>query len=464
MADASDVGTTERPFPRALVAALALSSMLTPLNSTMLSVVLGPIGREFHADDGFLTQLLVTSYLITSIVMQAPGGKLGDRLGHHRTLGFGQVAFLIGSLGAFLAPSVQLLGVARVLMATGGALIVPSASALLRLELPPEKRGQAFGAFGASMALSAAIGPPLGGFITSHFEWRATFLVNLLVLPVAAMLAKSAHSPAEQHGSLKGFRFDGVGSLLLGAALVACVVGARLDGTTRLAVLAAGIGIGVAFVLWERRHPEPVVDLTLLLRPVFVAGGMIIALQNLAMYSMLFELPQALTRIHHLDTKQVGPLLGALMVSMVVAAPIAGRLNDRFGARLVAVSGCLSTLIGVGYLIVTPLRGATSAIPGLVCLGVGLGLSSSPAQASAMNASPRESSGVAAAVLATMRYLGGVAGIVILGLVTTTTTDPVVALADHERALHYFAAALALALGFATMLPREAAVGGSARG
>lgn len=454
MGEVAPSAEAPRDFPRRLVVALVLSSMLTPLNSTMLSVVLGPIGREFRQPDGMLTHVLVTSYLITSIVMQAPAGKLGDRLGHRTTLAYGQVAFLVGSLAAFLAPTFALLGLARVVMATGGALIVPSATALLRIELPPQKRGQAFGAFGAAMALSAAIGPVIGGFITEHASWRATFLVNLLVLPIAARLARTPHPTSSAPGAtLRGFRFDWVGSLLIGASLAAVVVGTRLDGTARVVTMAGGVAVGLAFGLWERRHPEPVVDLSLLTRKVFVAGGMIIALHNLAMYALLFELPSALDKVLHLGTHRSGPLLGALMVSMVVASPIAGRLTDRLGARVVAVTGCTTALCGIGSLMLLPLTSPTSAIPGLVLMGLGLGLSASPAQVSAMSAVPPESSGVAAAMLATLRYLGGVTGIVILGFVWTGSSLPDVALAEHERTLHYFTASLALALACAMLLP-----------
>jgi MFS family permease len=449
----------ENTFPRRLVFALALSSMLTPLNSTMLSVVLAPIGREFHKPDGLLTQVLVTSYLITSIVMQAPAGKLGDRLGHRRTLAFGQVAFLVGSLAAYFAPTFLVLGLSRVIMATGGALIVPSASALLRLELPVDKRGQAFGAFGASMAFSAAIGPILGGFITSHASWRATFLVNLIVLPVAAWLASGGNEARKTdtpRPTLRGFRFDAVGSLLLGASLSAVVIGTRLAGTQRFAAIGLGIALGIAFGVWEQRHPEPVVDLTLLARPVFVAGGMIIGLHNLALYSMLFELPSALDKVLGLGTGTAGPMLGSLMIAMVLTGPVAGRLADRLGARTLAVVGCSIALLGMGVLVILPLRGPSSVIPGLVLMGIGLGLSAAPSQASAMNAAPRESSGVAAAVLATMRYLGGVVGIVILGFVWHGSNDRAVALADHHVALYVFGSALAAALGFAMLLPRDA--------
>ena len=165
-----------------------------------------------------------------------------------------------------------------------------------------------------------------------------------------------------------------MGSLLLGASLAAIVVGTRLDGVLRVVTMGGGVALGVAFGLWEQRHPEPVVDLHLLTRKVFVAGGLIVALHNLAMYALLFELPSALDKVLGLGTQHSGPLLGALMVSMVIASPIAGRLSDRLGARLVAVTGCSVALAGIGSLVFVPLETARSAIPGLVLLGLGIGL------------------------------------------------------------------------------------------
>lgn len=437
-----------------LIAALALSSALAPLNSTMLSVVLGPIGRELDVPDARLTQLLVTSYLITSIVMQAPAGKLGDRLGHRRALAIGQVGVALGAVAGLLAPSVELLAAARVLMATGGALVVPSATALLRLELPPERRGRAFGAFGASMALAAAIGPVLGGAIEWAVSWRATFLVNLLVLPIAALLARSDGAERPPPRGLSGMRIDGLGALLLGGALAAVVIGAALEGPERWLVLAGAGALAVVFVAWERRHPEPIMDLALLRRPVLTAGGLVIALHNLAMYALLFELPRTLERVLELRGHESGPLLGAMMISMVIASPISGRLSDRMGARPLAVGGTLLALFGIALLLLVPLTSVWSVLPSLVALGLGLGIASAPTQAAAMSAAPREGSGMAAALLSTLRYLGGVAGIVLLGVLQSSTEDREVALREHQHAVMLFAAALAIAVACAMVLPR----------
>lgn len=447
----------ERDFPRWLVAALALSSTLAPLNSTMISVALPSIGRDFREDPKLLTQAIVTSYLITSVVAQAPAGKLGDRWGHRRALAVGQVCFAFGSIAAMLSPSLPLLALSRVAMATAGALIVPSAGALLRLELPPERRGRAFGLFGASMALAAAIGPILGGALMRVASWRAVFAVNLVVLPVAALLAKLDPHVHEEPPFTGNRRFDGIGAALLGVALATFVIGASAHGTSQLVLLGAGFVLLLAFVRWERDHEEPVVDLRLFREKIFVAGGLMISLHNLAMYALLFALPGLVQTVLHVDSHRTGPLLGAMMIAMVVASPISGRLSDRFGARIVAGTGTLLSLVGAVLMLLTPLTSVYSYVPSLICFGLGLGLSASPSQASAMNVAPRASSGAASGVLATMRYVGGIVGMIVLGLVVRGSHDASVAMADHRRALVVFSISLGIAFLCAMILPKEPA-------
>lgn len=451
-------------FSPRLVVALALSSMLTPLNSTMLSVVLGPLGAEFAEGEALLTQALVTTYLITSIVMQAPSGKLGDRFGHRRVVAAGQVLFGLASAGAALSPSLAWLTASRILMAVGGALIVPSAAALIRLEVPAERRGSAFGAFGASMALGAALGPLLGSALAT-LGWRATFAINLVVLPLAAWLAGRGPARSRAAQPIAPLRFDVVGAILLGLALAQLVL--AVSPSCLLPPLALGVGAALAalaFVLWERRHPEPVVELRLLRLPVLLAGGLLTALQNLAMYALLFELPTAVSRAGVVGEQGKGLLLGAMMAAMVVAAPIAGRLTDRHGPRLVAVAGALFSLSGMGVLLGAGLAHVSWIVVGLVLLGAGLGLASSPAQSAAMGVAPRASSGSAAALLATMRYLGGIVGVLLLSLSWSAPADVARASAEHQTTLFIFFAALCLALVCALRLPkgragREAEVG-----
>lgn len=462
----AEAAVPELPLRRMLLA-LALGSMLTPLNSTMVSVLLGDIGTAFSHPVTGLMPALVTSYLVVSIVMQAPAGKLGDRLGHLRLVRVGLVVFAFGSLVAAFAQSVGPLALGRVIMAAGGTLVIPSATATIRLYVPLERRAATYGTFGAGMALSAASGPIVGPLVASASRslgpylptelhhllgYPATFLLNLAIIPLALVLLPSPPPRVTDQGPL---RFDWGGSLLLGLGLASLVVGAnhledRLIGP---ACLAASLALLAAFFVWERRQPEPIVDLALAVKPVFLAGGAITGLQNLAMYAVLFELPMALAGTPGFTPASRGSLLSSMMAAMVLVSPISGRLADRIGPRRVAVVGSLLAVSGLLLIYRAGLVGVAQLVPGLVCFGLGLGLSAAPSQSAAMAASPPESSGVASAMLSVMRYLGGVIGTVTLAVVYSNAEDPAVRLAEHHRALGVFGISLSLAVCCAFLLP-----------
>jgi EmrB/QacA subfamily drug resistance transporter len=443
-------------LPVRLLVAVALSAALAPLNSTMIAVALPEMSRALGADSNVLRQGLVTSYLLTNIVLQSPGGKLGDRLGHRRSLVLGQLVFAMGAALAYLWPVLTVLTAARILMGAGAAVLAPSATALLRTELPEAVRGRAFGAFGAVMALSAGTGPKVGALLVGHFGWTSIFLANVPVLLISALLARTAATgtSAARAPAAAPPRFDVLGSVLLGASLVGIVIGLE-NAHLRWALGAGALGL-LPFVLWERRAADPIIDFALFKRRTFVGGSVIIALQNLAMYSILFELPQVGGRLFALGPREVGNTLVAMMATMVVVSPFAGRASDRFGARAMALIGCLLAVSGMVVLALGPLHALTDAVPALIMLGAGLGLTSAPSQSAAMSDVPREKSGMAAGLTSTMRYFGGVAGLSVLGVVLTEKPAREVVVHEHTTAVVVFGVALLGAFGCAFALPGRA--------
>lgn len=427
------------------------SAALAPLNSTMIAVALPEMGRDLAMGSALLRHGLVTSYLLTGIVLQSLGGKLADRIGYARALRLGQLTFAAAALIGFAWPAAGALVLARVAMAAAGAVIVPSAISLLRNELPPQQRGRAFGMFGAVMGCSAALGPQLGGLLTQHFGWRAIFIINVPWLALSTGAALMGPPLRRELATEPPAPFDFVGSLLLGISLGAIVLGSVAPELSGL-MLAGALGLG-GFVFWERRVSDPVIDVSLFGRSVFCAGALMIALHNLAMYSLLFELPQVSARLFGASRESVGSVLSAMMLSMVVASPVAGRLADRFGPRAVGAAGCLAALLGVLLLRILPFAQLSAALPGLILLGLGLGLSSAPAQASAMSAVPRAQSGMAAGLTSTLRYLGGIIGLALLGALQTDVAAPAIALGEHHSALWLFGSALLAATLCSFLLP-----------
>ena len=462
-AGGSAAESARRPASQHLGLGLAgalMTASLMPLNSTMVAVAVPSIARTVGHGPAAVTQAMVATYLIAAIALQSPGGKLGDRLGHWRVLALGQAAIGAGAVLGFLATSLPMLAGARVLMATGGALAVPATLALLRVMLPPERRGRAFGTFGAVMALAAALGPIVGGVLVEGFGWEAVFVANVPVLAVAAVLLASTERVRQVRSS---GRFDTVGSALLTASLVLLVLGAQLRGVASVGSLLGGVLVLAAFVVHERRVEDPVVAFDLFASRSFTAGTLLVCLQNLVMYALLFEIPLVLEERFDLGARPTGQLLIWLMVAMVVTSLGAGRLTDRVGARALAVTGSLICLAGLVVLRAVALDSAGQVRLPLALLGVGLGLCGPAAQTASLSAVASARSGMAAGVSSTMRYLGGVAGIAFLGRALDLGGRRAAVLTEHQHVVEVFLAVMVLALLCALRLPSARSVEGSAR-
>jgi MFS family permease len=360
------------------------------------------------------------------------------------------VLTVIGALIGVVADGLGMLAVARVLMAAGGAAIVPATVALLRIELPPQRRGRAYGLFGAVMSLAAGVGPVVGGELVRAFGWPSIFAVNLPIIGLSALLAGRRRRLAE---SQNRSRFDLVGVVLLTTTLSALVMGLEVGGVSAGVLLGACACLLALFVWWERRAEDPIVAFTLFSSLPFTAGSLLVALQNLVVYSLLFELPQVLNALLAVDAAVIGRLLVAMTAATILASVAAGRLTDRIGPRPVAVAGVVSCLVAVGLLAANDLSSLRPLVLPLALVGLGVGLATPAAQSASLAAIPRERSGAAAGIGSTMRYLGGIVGVALLGrLVDLAGIRPAV-LGEHRTVLAVFAAALVVGLACAVALP-----------
>ena len=344
----------------------ALGAALTPLNSTMVAVALPALSMEFSAPAARVTLLVVTGYLIATIVSQMPAGAVADRVGYARALTWGRWTFGLGAAIGMLAPSLGLVVAGRLLMAAGGALMVPTAMALLRVAVPVERRPRAFGAMGAVMAGAAALGPAFGGLVIARASWRVLFLVNIPLTLLSWLL-----QPKVFEAEVKDRR--------------------RGDGHWQ---------DGLARIFQTR---------------AFVAGGAVIALQNFAMYALLVQVPFLFGGEHR--GSSLGVAVMAMTAAMAITSPIGGRLAERTGAAAMVLIGGAAGAAGVIALLqLPPDAGAVSIGLCLLPIGLGLGLSTGPSQAASLSAIDPERSGMAAAALSTLRYAGAIASTAMLGL------------------------------------------------
>lgn len=445
--------TSPTGLSRRFVAALALSAALTPLNSTMVAVALPAIGEAIGASPGTLTAWLVTSYLIVNIVVQSPAGKLGDLIGRTRTLVLGQLVFALGAALALFLPNLAGLTASRIVMAVGGAFVVPTAMAVLRSSIAAERRARAFGYLGALLAGSAALGPIVGGVLTRHLGWIWIFAVNLPLLALALGLMLSQRRSNTVSEKREPMAVDGPGLILLALGLGLSVAGFKQTGMARPALVALGVSLTAAFVLWERRASAPLIDLGLFRRRPFVVGSGVVALQNLGMYALIFHMPFFLKRVMKLDSQQVGQTLLAMMAMMVLCSPLGGRASERLGTRTTVLVGLAASLVGIGVLLEgLPAHSLLWIAVGLGFVGCGLGFVMGPAQSAALSAVPKEQSGVAAGVMSTMRYLGGVIGVTLISVILSGHSAEAL-LAESRVCLAIYAGGFGLATVLAFALP-----------
>ena len=429
--------------PRRLIG-FGLAALLNPLNSTMIAVALPSISTDFNASAASVTFWLVSVYLLVSIIVQSPAGKISDLFGYSRVLTAGRILFALGALAGAFAPSLLVLTIGRVAMAIGGSLNIPTVMAELRNEVAPEFRGRLFGLFGALMGTAAAVGPLIGGVLIRNFGWHSVFLVNIPIIILSLILVPLQRTARE---SKRKVSFDVAGSLLFAISIALIVGGVQTKGVFTLPAIATGVVGIVLFTWYERRVADPLLDLNLFRAREFSAGGLIVALHNFAMYAILFLVP-FLFALAVKNSGSTGTLLLAMTASMVVFSAIGGRLSDAIGPRTTAIIGSAVGVVGTVALFIVDPGNLAAVATSLALFGAGIGIASSPSQSAALSAIPRERSGVGAGAISTMRYLGGVFGSAIVGIVVASKRT------DHPL-VWAFPIALLLSLVIAALLPRR---------
>ena len=404
-----------------LVAAVALATMLAPLNSTMIAVALPPIAAQFQA--GASAPWLVTAYLIAMASLQPVAGKLGDRFGRRPLMLGGLAYFALASLGAALAPSFGWLLAMRVQQGIAGAIAFPNGAAMLREAIPGARRGGRFGLVGAGAGLAAALGPPVAGLLVWSTGWQSIFYVNVLLIVPAAWLGWRAFPRARPRPPTSSPRvasprsFDLAGAVLLSITLITAAAELTHHGAlgtwARLGWLMAA-ATAILFVVVEWRHPDPAVQIRLFGRRAFAAANAAVATSNFAMYVTLLAVPLLLAARAG-SSAGAGAVLAAMSGAMFVASPLGGWLADRWGRRRPALVG-LSLLLAGTLLLATAGAGISILllVGALVLVGLGIGAATAALQTTAVESVPPRDAGMASGVYTTSRYLGSIVGSALL--------------------------------------------------
>ena len=397
---------------------LSASLLVIGLDNTILNVALPTLEHDLGASSSQL-QWIVDAYMLVFAGLLLTAGALGDRFGRKRALTFGLAVFGLGSGLSALATSPAMLIATRALMGVGGAFIMPSTLSIITAVFPAEERAKAIGVWAGVSGLGIAIGPVAGGWLIEHASWNAVFLVNLPFVAAALLaghwLVPESKDPAAPRLDIPGFAMSISGL----TTLVWAIIEAPSKGWTNPTILAAfavAAAILGAFMAWELRTSEPMLDIRLFSNPRFSGASAAITLTFFAMFGSIFFLTQYLQGVLGYTALEAGVRVTPIAVGLILGGPISAKLAAKFGTKVVVAAGL--TLVAVGLSIVTQF--AVDSTYGIVAahllvLGFGMGMAMAPATESVMGSLPVEKASVGSAVNDTTRTTGGALGVAILG-------------------------------------------------
>jgi EmrB/QacA subfamily drug resistance transporter len=402
------------------LAAVSFGLFMIMLDNTVVNVALPAIQEDLGADLSQL-QWIVTGYALSFAALMLIGGKLADAYGRRLIFVAGIVLFTGASLWCGLAGSGEMLIAARVVQGAGAALMNPATLSIIAATFAPKERGMAIGIWAGVSALALAIGPLVGGLLTEHLSWHWIFFVNVPVgaLAIAASYLLITESKDETHDSLDlpGLATSALGLFALTYGLIEANeygwTSARIVGSFVVAVVALA-----SFVVIERRRRSPMLDLSLFRSGTYTGANVAMLLVALAMFGVFFFVSLYMQNVLGYSAVQAGAAFLPLTVLIILVAPIAGKLSDKYGSRWLMTSGMV--LLGVQLLYLSQL-GTDSTfwnlLPGFLVGGLGMALAMTPTAAAATRAVPVHKSGVGSAVLNAMRQVGGSVGIALMGAI-----------------------------------------------
>ena len=388
------------------------------LDVTIVVVAQPAIQSGLHASFSDV-QWILDAYALTLASLLLTSGVLADRYGRKLLFTIGLVVFTGGSLLCGVAVSPLMLIISRCVQGVGGAIMFATSLALLGHSFRGRDRGVAFGVWGAVTGVSTALGPVLGGVITTNWNWRGIILVNV---PIGVLAVALTAWRVEESRSDNPAPPDWAGFALLTTGLVSLIYGLIRAGenswsdTGVIVCLAIAAAALAGFIAAERRVAHPMFDLSLLRTPTFAGGSIAAFAMNGSLYAVLLWLVLYLQDTLGYSAQDAGLRLAIISGAQLVTATIAGRVSERVPARWLIGPGLV--LVGVGLIVMGGLTGGsewTDLIPGFIVAGLGAGLVNPPLASTAIGVVPPQKAGMASGVNSTFRQIGIAAGIAALG-------------------------------------------------
>jgi EmrB/QacA subfamily drug resistance transporter len=411
--------------------AVCLGTFMLLLDITVVNVALPDIQLALNSSFSDL-QWIVDAYALTLAAFLLTAGSLADMYGRRRLYLVGLVIFTCASVLCGFAASTLMLQLSRALQGIGGAIMFAVSLALLADSFRGKDRGVAFGVWGAVTGLAVAIGPLLGGILTSGISWRWIFFVNA---PIGIVAIVIGITKVTESRAAKAARPDWPGFAIFTAALSSLVYGLiesnqrSITDSLVLGCLVAAAVLLALFVVVELRTAQPMFDMTLFRLPTFTGGAVAAFGLSASIFAMLLYLVLYVQDILGYSPLATGLRLMVLSGGILVTSTVAGRLTERVPVRLLIGPGLI--VVGVGLLLMRGLDAGSSwthLIPGMLVGGMGIGIVNPPLASTAVGVVPPERAGMASGINSTFRQVGIATGIALLGtLFANTVKDEVLA-------------------------------------
>ena len=412
-----------------ILVVLCLSLFMVVVDNLIVNVALPTLSRELDAGTSAL-QWIVDSYSLVFAGLLLAGGGIGDRFGRKGTLQVGLVLFAVCSAMAAFADSTSSLIFWRGAMGVGAALVFPATLAIItNVFTDPVERAKAIGVWSAVSGAAVAFGPVAGGLLLEHFWWGSVFLINVPIVAIALLLGwrlvPTSKDPSGHHIEPLGF--------VLSIAMIGLLVFTVIEGPhrgwasgTTLGSFVAVILLLAAFIVWELRVPNPLLDVRTFRNARFSAGSTAIFIAFFALFGFTFLVTQYFQYVRGYSTLSSGLHTLPFAVAAGITAPSAARLALRFGTKRVVAWGLLS--MSIGLVIASQMTPTTNywavIVPSMFFLASGLACVTSPATEAVMGSVTRDKAGVASAVNDTAREVGGTLGVAVVGSVFASLYGP----------------------------------------
>ncbi|MFI1415146.1 DHA2 family efflux MFS transporter permease subunit [Streptomyces sp. NPDC020707] len=403
----------------ALIIASA-AGFMAALDNLVVTTALPSIRADLGGGLGDL-EWTVSAYTLTFAVLLMLGAALGDRFGRRLLFTVGLGIFTVASAGAALAPGMEALIAARAVQGLGAAIMMPLTLTLLSAAVAPERRGFAFGVWGAVNGLAVAAGPLIGGTLTEHISWQWIFWINVplgaVLLPLAVLRLNESRGPYPRL-DLLGTAFVSLGMF----GIVYALIRGNSDGWSSAAVLAGLIGgtaLIAVFIAYERRTANPMLPMRLFRSRAFSAVNAASLFMFVGMFGSIFLLSQFLQDVGGYSPMEAGVRMLPWTAMPMIAAPIAGALSDRFGGQPVVVTGLVFQATGVALLalVVSTDVSYPQLVPSLVISGLGMGFFFAPTANLVMSSVRPEEQGIASGANNALREVGGALGVATMSAV-----------------------------------------------